>query len=90
MLKHSKSVSPKRLIKMLKDDGWVFQYQKGSHRMFTHPYKKGKITVPYQCSKNIELHVMRQAGIGRFKNSPQSYQVKFKQLEEARHSKERS
>lgn len=31
----------------LKKDGWYFIKQIGSHRQYKHPYKKGKITVPY-------------------------------------------
>lgn len=71
----SKSIDHKKLIKMLKDDGWFFVYQKGSHRMYQHPTKIGKITVPcHGVSKNIEIRVMKQAGIGRYKNRPQSGQ----------------
>lgn len=66
MSNHSKTLDSRDLIKMLKNDGWIFQYQKGSHRMFKHPVKKGKISVPWQCSKNIEISIMRQAGIGRY------------------------
>lgn len=66
MSNHSKTLDARELIALLKNDGWVFQYQKGSHRMFKHPVKKGKISVPYHCSKNIELQILRQAGIGRY------------------------
>lgn len=66
MSAHQKSSDAKKLIKMLLEDGWIFQYQKGSHRMFKHPTKKGKISVPYLVSKNIELSIMLQAGIGRY------------------------
>ena len=30
---------------LLKADGWVLKTQKGSHRQFCHPTKKGKVTV---------------------------------------------
>lgn len=66
MSNHSKTLDARELISLLKNDGWVFQYQRGSHRMFKHPVKKGKISVPYHCSKNIELQILRQAGIGRY------------------------
>lgn len=66
MSSHSKSLDQKQLVKLLMDDGWEFKYQKGSHRMFKHPVKKGKISVPFQCSKNIELQILRQAGVGRY------------------------
>lgn len=33
------------ILKMLKKDGWVKVKQRGSHRQFKHPTKKGKVTV---------------------------------------------
>ena len=35
----------KTVIKMLADDGWYLDRQKGSHRQFKHPTKKGTVTV---------------------------------------------
>lgn len=52
-----------RLLKMLKDDGWVYVGGKGDHWNFKHPTKKGKVTVPYEITKNIELSVQRKAGL---------------------------
>lgn len=52
-----------RLLKMLKEDGWVYVGGKGDHWNFKHPIKKGKVTVPYEITKNIELSVKRQAGL---------------------------
>lgn len=81
-MKNRKSVDSKVLIRMLLDDGWVFKYQKGSHRFFKHPVKRGKISVPYQCSKNIEISVMRQAGIGRYANRPNCGQKRVEGMPE--------
>lgn len=53
----------KQILKMLKDDGWYKVAQKGSHMQFKHDIKPGKITVPYEITKNIELSVKRQAGL---------------------------
>lgn len=37
----------KELIKILEKDGWYFTgKQRGSHKYFAHPNKKGKITIP--------------------------------------------
>ncbi|MDD4199581.1 MAG: type II toxin-antitoxin system HicA family toxin [Paludibacter sp.] len=35
----------KTVIKMLQDDGWYLDRQKGSHRQYKHPIKKGMVTV---------------------------------------------
>ena len=35
-----------QVIRLLAQGGWVEKNQKGSHKQFVHPTKKGKITVP--------------------------------------------
>jgi predicted RNA binding protein YcfA (HicA-like mRNA interferase family) len=35
----------KEVIKLLEADGWQLTATRGSHRQFTHPTKKGKVTV---------------------------------------------
>ena len=53
----------KELIKLVAEDGWFVVGQKGSHLHFKHNKKKGKITIPYTITKNIQLSVLKQAGI---------------------------
>jgi predicted RNA binding protein YcfA (HicA-like mRNA interferase family) len=56
----------REVIKMLKEDGWVFKAQKGSHVHFEHPIKIGKVTVPDHGSKDIAKgtlnSILKQAG----------------------------
>ena len=60
---HSKK-ERKALIKIIEKDGWVrVKGGKGGHANYKHPIKKGKITVPLHITRNIELSVMRQAGL---------------------------
>lgn len=33
------------VLKMLEDDGWYLDRQKGSHRQYKHPTKKGTVTI---------------------------------------------
>ncbi len=35
------------LLRIIKADGWKLIAQKGSHRQFKHPTKKGRVTVPH-------------------------------------------
>jgi len=35
------------LLRIIKADGWRLIAQKGSHRQFKHPTKKGRVTVPH-------------------------------------------
>lgn len=58
-------MNDKELIKIIEQDGWFLARQTGGHRQFKHPIKPGIVTVPYRITKNIELSVMRQAGIRR-------------------------
>jgi predicted RNA binding protein YcfA (HicA-like mRNA interferase family) len=56
-----------KLIRLLKEDGWVIKTQKGSHMQFVHPSKSGKITVAFHGKKEIPpgtLHaILKQAGL---------------------------
>lgn len=40
-----KTVKVSKILRILKKDGWVKDRQKGSHRQFVHPTKKGTVTV---------------------------------------------
>jgi len=37
----------RKLIKLLKDDGWVVVDQRGSHVQLKHPERSGRVTVPH-------------------------------------------
>jgi len=51
---------------MLEADGWCLVGQKGSHRQFKHPTKKGRVTVNDKFSVTLEQEVLnsiwKQAG----------------------------
>ena len=57
------------VIRIIREDGWVFSSQKGSHRHFTHPSKSGKVTIAGKPS--LEMHpktlssIFKQAQIER-------------------------
>lgn len=40
-------MNSKDIIKLLKKDGWEVRGVNGSHHVFTHPVKKGHISVPH-------------------------------------------
>jgi predicted RNA binding protein YcfA (HicA-like mRNA interferase family) len=35
----------REIIKLIEDDGWYLARQKGSHRQYKHPEKKGLVTI---------------------------------------------
>ena len=41
------------MIRYVEDDGWYFVSQKGSHRQFKHPTKKGRVTIPGKPSDDL-------------------------------------
>ncbi len=55
------------VIRRLNEDGWVQVSQKGSHRQFKHPSKRGKVTVPGKPSDDLPegtyRSILRQAGL---------------------------
>lgn len=59
-------MNSKKLIKLIEADGWVFKNAKGSHYHFTHPKKKGKVTVPHPKDDipiGTERNILKQAGL---------------------------
>lgn len=60
----SKTGDYKNIIKTIEADGWYLIRDNG-HKQFKHPFKKGKVTIPHRITKNIELSVLKQAGISR-------------------------
>lgn len=61
-----KSYKVSDVLKMLKMDGWYLYNQKGSHRQFKHPVKKGKVTVNGKSGDHLSQFLLnsifKQAG----------------------------
>ena len=51
-------MTSKEVIRKLTDDGWVLRGIKGSHHIYTHPFKSVHISVP---------HPKKDLGIGLVK-----------------------
>ena len=47
------------LLRIIKADGWKLVAQKGSHRQFKHPTKKGRVTVPHPV-KDVTQFVLKR------------------------------
>lgn len=54
------------ILIMLREDGWILIAQKGSHRQFKHPAKKGRVTVNGKRSETLSQfllnNIFKQAG----------------------------
>ncbi len=59
-------MSAKRIIKLLKENGFVFVSANGSHQKFKHPESKRVVIVPVH-SKDLkagtEASILKQAGL---------------------------
>ena len=51
----------------IKNDGWYFVRQKGSHKQYWHPTKPGTVTIPGEPSDDLSLgtakSILNQAGL---------------------------
>ena len=61
-----KPLKVKKVIEMLKKDGWYLDRTKGDHRHFKHLTKKGKVTVSGHLSDTLDQELLnsiwKQAG----------------------------
>ena len=61
-----KNYKVKEVIAMLEADGWFKDRQKGSHRQFCHPSKKGTVTVNGKDNETLSQFLLnsiwKQAG----------------------------
>jgi predicted RNA binding protein YcfA (HicA-like mRNA interferase family) len=63
------NLSPKRLIKFLEDNGFIFKRSKGSHQLYYNPVTNKTVIVPVQGGKDMKkgtfLAVLKQAGLDK-------------------------
>jgi predicted RNA binding protein YcfA (HicA-like mRNA interferase family) len=55
----------REVIRAIEEDGWRFHSQKGSHRQYVHPAKRGRVTVAGKPSHDVNpktlADIFRQA-----------------------------
>jgi len=59
-------LTPKKVIKILKQQGFYLDHSTGSHEVYYHPEKKRRVTVPFQrkdLPKGTLMSILKQAGI---------------------------
>ena len=62
------SVTPKKIIQLLKKRGFVLDRTKGSHYIFINLETKKRVTVPFHrkdIPRGTLLEILRQAGINK-------------------------
>jgi predicted RNA binding protein YcfA (HicA-like mRNA interferase family) len=58
----------KEIIRLIEEDGWRFDRQKGSHKVYVHPTKPGHVVIPdhgknADIKKGTEYNILRHAGL---------------------------
>jgi predicted RNA binding protein YcfA (HicA-like mRNA interferase family) len=57
----------REVIKMIQDDGWYLDRQKGGHRQFVHPIKPGHVTISGNSGVDMAPgtynNILKQAGL---------------------------
>lgn len=55
------------LTRRIEEDGWRFDRQRGSHRIYRHPVKPGTVTIAGRPSQEVPAgtlgNILRQAGL---------------------------
>ena len=60
------TMNSKQIIKQLEADGWTLRSVRGSHHVFTHPVKRGHISVPHpkqELGVGLVNKLLKQAGL---------------------------
>ena len=59
----------REIVRLIEADGWRLARQRGSHRQYGHPSKRGKVTIAGQPNKDVPkgtaANILRQAGLSR-------------------------
>lgn len=62
------TLTPRNVLALLKQRGFILDHTTGSHYIFYHPETKRRVTVPYHhkdIPKGTLLSILQQAGIKR-------------------------
>ncbi|TXT64255.1 MAG: hypothetical protein BAJALOKI1v1_590015 [Promethearchaeota archaeon] len=62
------TLRPKKVIKILKEYGFVLDRIKGSHHIFYHPESRRRVVVPLhkkELPRGTLMEILKQAGISK-------------------------
>lgn len=62
------SLTPKTVIKILEKNGFILDHTSGSHRVYFHPEKRKRVTVPFHrkdIPKGTLISILKQADIDK-------------------------
>jgi predicted RNA binding protein YcfA (HicA-like mRNA interferase family) len=57
----------REVIRRIEEDGWRFERQRGSHRIYRHPRKRGTVTISGRPGQDVPAgtlgSILKQAGL---------------------------
>ncbi|NOR21078.1 MAG: addiction module toxin, HicA family [Candidatus Aminicenantes bacterium] len=62
------SLTPRKIIRILEKSGFLLDHSTGSHRVYLHPEKRIRVTVPFHrrdIPKGTLMSILKQAGIDK-------------------------
>ena len=63
------NLSPKHLIKILEQNGFIYKRAKGSHQLYYNPATNKTVIVPFHGGRDVKrptfLGILKQAGIDK-------------------------
>lgn len=67
----------RKIIKILKQNGWYEIAKVGSHTQFRHPERKGRVTVPHPQKKHADWHIKKHRAPVRYQTQLRCYHGKL-------------
>lgn len=67
-MSNTPSLTPKDIVKILKQKGFVLDRSRGSHQVWLHPVSRKRVIVPVHnkdIPKGTLYSILKQAGIGK-------------------------
>jgi predicted RNA binding protein YcfA (HicA-like mRNA interferase family) len=64
------SLTPRKIIKILENNGFILDHSTGSHQVYYHPKERKRVTVPFHrrdIPKGTLMSILKQAGIEKDK-----------------------
>ena len=57
----------REIAKLVEKDGWIWKRTSGSHRIYKHPTKPGRVIIAYHGAKDVPegtlKSILKQAGL---------------------------
>ena len=67
MAVHSEAMKCREILRLIEADGWTLVAERGSHRLYQHPSKRGRVTVVAEPADDVPkwtaANILRHAAL---------------------------